>query len=124
MILRQLRFLPFAVAFLLLSCTEVKFENPDDPDSPNYRGATQQSSSSSYVASNLSSAAGSSSSTAVVLSSSSLIAQSSSSAKASSSSVAEVVEYFDEVRQSELFRQYFLRRSRNQAEVKRWLGIL
>jgi len=70
-----------ALAFLFVSCTEVKFENPDDPDSPNYRGAISssakissssvKSSSSSFVSSS-SFAIVSSSSVAVVLSSSSV----------------------------------------------------
>jgi len=34
-----LRFFLFVAAFLIVSCTEVKFENPDDPDS-NYHGET------------------------------------------------------------------------------------
>jgi len=34
-----LRFFLFAVMFLFVSCTELKFENMDDPDS-NYHGET------------------------------------------------------------------------------------
>jgi len=71
-----LRFFLFAVMFLFVSCTELKFENPDDPDSPNYRGATQLPSSSSSVP---------------LSSSSSLVSQSSSSAEVSSSSISAVV---------------------------------
>jgi len=33
-----LRFFLFVCVFLLMNCAEFKFENPDDPESPNYRG--------------------------------------------------------------------------------------
>jgi len=42
-----LRFFLLAAAFLFASCADVKFDNPDDPDSPNYRSGFAQSSSSS-----------------------------------------------------------------------------
>jgi len=86
-----LRFFLFAIAFLFLSCTEVKFENPDDPDSPTYienasSSSVTPSSSSSSVAQSSSSAKVSSSSTATILSSSSVATVVSSSSAIPSSS--------------------------------------
>jgi len=83
-----LKFLPLAAAFLFLSCTEVKFENPDDPDSPTYRGNASLSSdgSSSAPSSSSSSVVQNSSSENALSSSSSSVASSSSSAVSSSSS--------------------------------------
>jgi len=69
-----LRFFLFASLFLFISCSDIKFDNPDDPKSFNYRGEQPSSSSSS------------SSSSSVVLSSSSSVAKSSSS-KATNGSV-------------------------------------
>jgi len=68
--------------FFLAYCSEVEFNNPDDPRSPSYRGNVSSSSDGSGESS--SSALVSSSSTAMVPSSSS-VASSSSSAKSSSS---------------------------------------
>jgi len=91
-----LRFFLFCSIFFLVYCSEVEFNNPDDPRSPSYRGNVSSSSGGSGESS--SSALVSSSSTAMVPSSSSVtpssssssVAQSSSTAKVSSSSVATV----------------------------------
>ena len=71
-----LKFFLFASLFLFISCTDVKFDNPDDPESPNYI-ANRLSSSSSVKKS----------SSSVAVSSSSSKPNSSSSASPSSSSI-------------------------------------
>jgi len=98
-----LRFFLFSVVFLFVSCADTEFNNPYDPDSPNYIGKSssssdkvtlsseKQSSSSDTSPSSSSSSFVSSSSTSVQSSSSSVVATlSSSSARQSSSSFVAV----------------------------------
>ena len=86
-----LRFFLFAAVFIFISCADVKFNNPYDPESPNYIGKGLSSSASvehSSSSANVSVVESSSSVVPVTVSSSSSKPSSSSSVPPSSSSVA------------------------------------